>query len=521
MLRLIAGFAVFALVMLGAAWLADRPGTVSVDWLGYRVDSSVGVLAAVILLGGLVVALLYMLWRGVIGAPGAWFGRRSEARRRRGYRALTLGMVAVAAGDSQEAQRQARRAENLLEEPPLTMLLSAQAAQLAGDKEAARRYFTTMLDDPETAFLGLRGLLMQAVKDGDTSRALSYAERAYAIRPTTPWVVQTLFDMQARAGQWVMAQQTLQGGLNHKVVQQERGRSLKAILLVERSRQAEAAGNAADATRFAREAFDTEPGRIPAAFRYAERLLAEGDKRRAMKVLKRAWGLHPHPDLAKLYLAATGEADPLKHVQALGELVAANPDDIESHVALAREALEARLWGEARRHLLKAGGDNPPARICRLMADLEESETGDGERVRYWLTRATLAPIDRQWRCHSCGAVGDRWQSVCGQCGAFGTIDWRPPLAIPLPPGAQPAAEDRPADLQPPPPAGAPPASLPTVIAADATMPPRANVDRAGVDRAAPDPAGADRREAGESQPKPVTVRPAAEILPPRIDPMA
>lgn len=427
MIRLISGVIVFALVVTAAAWLADRPGDVVIEWLGYRIDTSVGVLGAGVLLLGASLTLLYLLWRGLIGAPGAWFGSRSESRRTRGYRALSLGMVAVAAGDADEAQRQAKRAESMLEDPPLTMLLSAQAAQLTGDKHAAQRYFTAMLENPETAFLGVRGLLMQANRDGNAVEALRLAEQAHQMRPNTPWVVQSLFDMQARAGQWLRAQETLQDALRNKVVPVERGRTLKAILLVERSRQAEARGNMAEAMQFAREAFLTEPARIPVAQRYGERLIAENDHKRVRKNLTRAWALRPHPDLAQLYLAASGSTDPLKRVQALQELTAERPDDIETHLVLAREALEARLWGEARRHLVAAGGDNPPARVCRLMADLEESEFGDGELVRLWLTRATAAPIDKHWRCQPCGMVTERWQSVCPNCGAFGTIDWRSP----------------------------------------------------------------------------------------------
>jgi HemY protein len=437
MIRFITGFIVFAALLLAAAWLAERPGEVSVDWLGYRIETSVGLLAAALIVAGLAVAALYLMWRGIVGAPGAWFGRRSESRRRRGYRALSLGMVAVAAGDVDEANRQAKRAENLLEDPPITMLLSAQAAQLGGDTQAARRYFTTMLENPETAFLGLRGLLMQALRENNAGEALQLAERAYSLKPTTPWVVQSLFDMQARAGQWDRAQQTLQGGLRNRVVPVERGQTLKAILLVERSRDAEAKGNMGDASAFAREAFAVQMGRIPVAARHAERLIADGDMKRARKILLRAWAVCPHPDLAQLYLAAEGSADPLKRVQALQVLTGANPDDIESHIVLAREALEARLWGEARRHLTAAAGDNPPARVCALLADLEESESADGERVRRWLTRATVAPIDRHWRCQPCGMVVERWQSICPHCSAFGTIDWRSP-----PPGYMAALSD-------------------------------------------------------------------------------
>ncbi len=514
MLRFIIGFIVFVLLLLGAAWLAEQPGQVAVDWLGYRIETSVGLLAAALIVAGLLIALLYLLWRGLMGAPGAWFGRRSESRRRRGYRALTLGMVAVAAGDVDEAQRQARRAENLLEDPPITMLLSAQAAQLGGDAQAAKRYFAAMLENPQTAFLGLRGLLMQALRDNNAAEALHLAERAYGLKPTTPWVVQSLFDMQARAGQWNRAQDTLQGGLRNKIVPAERGQTLKAILLVERSRQAEADGHLADATAFAREAFAVQMARIPVAARYAERLIADGDLKRARKILQRAWALCPHPDLAQLYLAADGSADPLKRVQALQTLVSTNPDSVESHIVMAREALEARLWGEARRHLTAAGGDNPPARICALLADLEESESADGERVRRWLTRATVAPIDRHWRCQPCGMVVERWQSICPHCSAFGTIDWRSP-----PPGYVAAIADGTAPhhvprIAPPPSDLRVEAAAPKpATATTPDVPPASGMIKLAQPKP---PAGGNGNSAGNSGPIG-----AAPLPPGRIDPLA
>ena len=119
-----------------------------------------------------------------------------------------------------------------------------------------------MLEDEHTAFLGLRGLIGQALREGDQSKALAYAERAFKLKPQTPWVVHSLFDMQAQVGQWKAAQETLETGQRRKVVTADKGRTLKAMLLVERSRAAERDGNAADALALAREAFDLAPERI-------------------------------------------------------------------------------------------------------------------------------------------------------------------------------------------------------------------------------------------------------------------
>jgi HemY protein len=426
-LRVLIWFAVAAVAMLLTVWLAERPGTVTAEWQGWRLDSSVGVLlVAVVILIGLCIGG-WLLYRWIVGAPFALLEGWGESRKKRGYRALTQGLAAVAAGDGAEAQKYARKAEQLLAEPPITLLLSAQAAQLAGDRDGANRAFTAMLEDEHTAFLGLRGLIGQALREGDQSKALAYAERAFKLKPQTPWVVHSLFDMQAQVGQWKAAQETLETGQRRKVVTTDKGRTLRALLLVERSRAAEQDGNANDALALAREAFGLAPERIAVTQRFAELQIKAGDSRRAQKTLERGWALAPHPDLARLYLEASGETDPLKRIGVIRRLVSHNENDIESHLALAQASLEAALWGEARRHLEIAGGTSPPVRVCRLMAEVEERAGSEQAKVHDWLARAADAPADRAWRCTACSAQHETWRSVCESCGAFGTLQWRAP----------------------------------------------------------------------------------------------
>ena len=426
-IRTLIWFVLAALAMLAAVWLAERPGSVTVVFRGWRLDTSLGVLMVAVVILILIGMALWLLYRWIVGAPGALLEGWGDSRRRKGYRELTQGLAAVAAGDGTEAQRHAKRAEQLLSEPPLTLLLSAQAAQLNGDRDGANRAYKAMLEDDEMAFLGLRGLIAQSLRDGNQQQALDYAQRAFALRPQTPWVVHSLFDMQAQTGQWKAAQDTLEAGMRQKVVSANRGRTLRALLLVERSRNAEHDGRDGDAVILAREAFGLAPERIAVAGRLAELQIKTGDGKRAMKTLERTWSLAPHPDLAELYLKAAGESDPLKRVGIMRKLAAQKPDDMESNLALAQTALDAGLWGEARRHLDSAGGSNPSVRVCRLMAEVEERAQSDQAKVHDWLTRAAHAPADKAWRCSACHAHHESWRSVCESCGAFGTLHWRAP----------------------------------------------------------------------------------------------
>ena len=455
--------ALWSLVVLAAltalaVWMADNPGTVSLHWQGYRIDTSFVVLLVAVAFIAAATAIFYRLWTFLRRAPTHLNRARHESRRRRGYLALTKGMVAVAAGDSDGARRQVKRADGLLIDPPLTMLLSAQAAQLSGDEKAAGKFFTAMLERPETEFLGLRGLLTQSMKRGDSHESLRLAQRAFRLRPKSDWVATTLFDLQAQAGQWIEAGATLGEAMKNNLIPADRGRHRKTVLAYQSSVEAAARGERADALKRARKAHEGEPGFMPAAALFARLLMESGRARKAVTVIEDCWARQPHPDLLDPYWAAREATEVLDKVRAAQRLAKVNPDHDESRLAVATAALEANLWGEARKHLETMTGNNPSARVCRKMAELEESEHGDLAQARSWLVRATTADPDSAWVCEGCGNAVTQWSPLCGNCGTFDGFSWRTPrrvvsLLAPKPettaPKALPAATE-PTDPSPP-----------------------------------------------------------------------
>ncbi|TAN56684.1 MAG: heme biosynthesis protein HemY, partial [Rhodospirillales bacterium] len=195
MLRLLRYLAGVGLLVAGAVWLADRPGTVSLDWFGWHVETSMPLLLLICALAAFLLLWLARLFGFLIGVPGVFGRMRGERRQRLGFEALTKGLVAVAAGDPKEALRQARKADSHLGSPPLSLLLAAQAAQLAGDEDGAAHHFDAMLKRKETEFLALRGLITQALKKGDRTSALIHARKAYALKPDAEWVAASFFDL--------------------------------------------------------------------------------------------------------------------------------------------------------------------------------------------------------------------------------------------------------------------------------------------------------------------------------------
>lgn len=430
-MRGLAALVLIAAIVAVVGFLAGHPGHVEIVWQGWQIDTSAAVLSAMFILAVLALWVLIALIRGVWRWPHRQRRRREIRRRRAGEDAMTRGLVALAAGDAVRAQREAARAGALLDRAPMPLLLAAEAAQQQGDRDGARRSFTKLLERPETELLGLRGLLGEALKAGDDAVARRFAERARELRPDSSWLAETALALQGRAADWPAARDTLADAARHGALTAERARHARGVVLYELSREAERAQDLRRAAALAARAQTLLPDLAEAALHHARLLLGLKRHRAARRVIERAWRTAPHPDLARAYLEADPAEQPLAQAAALQRLAAENPDAAESHVAIAEAALNARLWGEARRHLGLAVAAAPPPgpsrRLCLMMARLEETEPGDPKAARDWLERAANAPPDPCHVCGRCNAASLAWYPVCGQCGAFDTLSWRMP----------------------------------------------------------------------------------------------
>lgn len=417
-------FIKLSILVAASVWLAQRPGRVTVEWLDHVAEMPVGIAALVVLVLMVLTAMSYRLWRVLRGGPGMLGRFRRANRRDQGFRALAQGMVAVAAGDATAATKAARSAEKLLADPNLTLLLSAQAAELRGDARTHGIYVKAMLERPATELAGLKLLLTQSLNVGDRAAALSHARRALELAPKADWPANALAQLEAGDGNWMQAGAALAKAQKTKALDKNSTAPRRAALLIEEARQSLATGRPDAALQAAQAAFDLDPTRVPAASLLARLRAKAGAHGKATRVLEQAWRHSPHPDLAVAWGDSAADQNPLALVKRFEALVALNPSSADAHVALAGAAIQARLWGVARSHLDKARDLAPGAGVYRRLADLARAEKGDGPEVSALLSQAMNAPADPRWRCTACGTSHGDWHAVCDHCGAVDSISW-------------------------------------------------------------------------------------------------
>ncbi len=394
MIRILIYLGALALLVAGAVWLANDPGSVTLVWRGWRIDTSVGVLfIAVVAL----VLLLGMLFRGVAwlrGSVKAFSARQREKKLQRGLITLGDGFAAVHAGQGPAARRLAREAGKLLGDSMPVQVLRKQAIALDGDMAELKVAAEALMERPETEMAALKALANRAFADGDINNAITYARRAMTRGETPAWAVHLILDADVAGQRWDDAIAMLDSIAGRDVFPPSDQARLRARLRIHLATTQLAQGQSALAAKTAQKAMD-DGGGTAAIAAYARAMAAQGKGRKAASDIERAWAIAPEAALLAAYRALMPGETSLDWARRVEVLVQNNPEHVESRLALAEAALAAELWGRARSRLQGLTSEMQTAtvraRAARLMAELENGERGDVDAVARWLREALTA----------------------------------------------------------------------------------------------------------------------------------
>jgi HemY protein len=296
--------------------------------------------------------------------------------------------------------------------------------------------------------------LQQKLADGDREVALKLAEKAFELRPKHAETQDILLKLQSDAGDWSGARATLGAKLKAGALPKDVFRRRDAVLALQQARTVLDEDASIEAREAAIEANKLSPDLIPAATLAARGYTAKGDRKGATRVLKKAWEVSPHPDLAAAFAEMEPNETPQDRLKRFRILTGTRTDSDETKMLLAELLLATEDFPAARRALDDVATRHPTQRSLAILAAVSRGEGSDDVVVRELVTQALSAPRGPQWVCDKCQAIHTGWQPVCENCGSFDTLSWRePPAASPAPPGLAdllPLMESRPEPAQQP-----------------------------------------------------------------------
>ena len=383
MAKIILYVVVLAILVAIAVWFAETPGAVSLEWHGWRIDTSVAMLFAIVAALLAIGTFLVRAWSTLVGAGRAFRDARKDKRMSRGLDALAKGFAAVRGGDPAAAVKAGREARSSLGDLAGVRFLDQQTERVSGNRSGASANARALLDEPTMELAALRDLAEIAQQAGDREGALAHALRALEWKPPPRWACTTVLDLQVALEHWEAAAATIERKDLQGAFDTADERILKSVLFSRAASATLAKQDFSSAIKWARKALSADPERVDASAALGRALTAEGKAKKAASELERAWAVIPHPLVLSAYLQIVPAEAPLARAGRVEKLVSGNPDHPESRLALADVALAAELWGQARSRLepLLDTGTAPHVRAqaAALMACVD---LGDGENTK-------------------------------------------------------------------------------------------------------------------------------------------
>lgn len=419
MIRLVIILLLIAALSVGISIIAEEPGQVAIDWGVRHIEMSVLTLIAIIALSALVCVLAYWLFFAIVRGPKKWAQSRLMKRQALGLTALTETFAAIASQDVRGAKRYLKRAEGLLPDQPLTLMLASQVARLDGNDSKSQLYLERMSKSGMTEFIALRGLVETARKAGDNASALRHAEKAYDMRPGDHWLATMLIAQYAVAGRMDEALRTLERAARRRALHADEVHQIRSALLC-----TQAAGQPPEqAIASLRAALRRNAKFVPAIVQLADIYIKKGDASMGLKVAGDGWRKTPHPEidaaLLRCFDVAKDKSKAAKIIRKLAKIHAGTDEAQMLMAGLAhRQGDHASAIGILK-HLITTSGET--GRICSMLGAIEHAQENHDQEA-HWYRRAKESPSGAPWECSSCNRPATSWELICPQCGSVGSI---------------------------------------------------------------------------------------------------
>jgi HemY protein len=363
---------VFILVTLMGAvavalWVMEDPGYVLIAAGPWTVETTLA-LAVVALL--VVFAMGYYLIRfgiRIFGVPRGVRHWRERQRQRKAQHALMHGLIAIAEGDWQGAERQVLKAVKDSDTPLLNYLAAARAAQEQGAADRRDRYLQLAHQHQPTAEIavGLTQAELQ-LRQQQREQALASLRHLQQLAPKHPRVLSALATLYRELGDWEHLLELLPSLRKRRLfsAQELDGMARQAY-------QALLAASGAEVrqtwSRVAK-AFQEDEAVLAT---YAEQLLSVGKGDLAEPLLRHAIKRRRSERLMRLYGRVEGTDPNGQLVQAESWLVG-HEEDAATLLTAGRLALRCKLWGKAREYLEASVNARPTAEGFNELGNLLE-----------------------------------------------------------------------------------------------------------------------------------------------------
>ena len=330
------------------------------------------------------------IWEFLKEVPFALERKRKQKKVYQGMDTVLKGLEAVEAGEFSQAAKLAKKAQKLLPAHGLTTVLQAEAAALTGKESEAQQQYLLLSNQKSGNFIGLKGLLDQALSEKDWAKVYALTTQAYKQKPKNAWLMEILFEAQMRSGHFDEALKFL------PVIRRKGDHVLEKLDFYEASmnlQKAEAveAESSKKALKYVEAGLKVCPQHFPLFQKKLTFLKNSKTKDATEKALFDFWRATYSIKIVDMWYDTVKDQPAKKILKKAERFAQETQDRPEGLYAQAKVFLAQEMWKEAREVLTKAISRESTKEVFLLMGELDDTVAPKTKADYEWLQKALNA----------------------------------------------------------------------------------------------------------------------------------
>lgn len=454
MTKKISTFILLGLILTVVVWMFDKESLVTVDWTVYHTALSLPELMLIVILLVTILDFVNTLFRKMLKLQVNKVYETSLLGNHDGYEDESIDvlagkigekiiidrkdfdaslllvlrtMTAITAGDMAEAKANLKRLKQVIGDDPILDVLMMKIYKGEKNFDKMEKLSEKIMKNADIQIVGMKAAVEAQMEKREFQVALKTANRAFELRQDLYWIIESAFELRAKAGDWEGAMQVLDAGKKKKIVPLAKYNHLKAMVLFERAKQAKAANDEVNYFKFCSQSIESDDTFTPAFVEIAKYYKANDNQiRKAEGALLHAWKKNPVDEIAYEYLNLFPKDSAKEKVIKIEKLANFNGVRPSLNNRLTAEfSAKGNLWGKAKSEIELFLINNPATKkICEIVIDYETKVEKDKKEAKLWKSRYEDCAEDSLWVCSNCGTATEHWHTVCPHCAAFGQQEW-------------------------------------------------------------------------------------------------
>ena len=183
-------------------------------------------------------------------------------------------------------------------------------------------------------------------------------------------------------------------------------------------------GNETEAKKYTTEAMKNKKNFPPLIELFCKLKLSKSRKN-LIKILTDYCTVLPHPNIYKCLEYGLNSNDLKLTLSIINTIFKKNKDSHIRYLILGKIKYKAKIWGEARKDILKSIEIRPSKTAYLCLAEIEQSFSHEETKAAKWIKLSNKTNDDFKWTCNICQFSQSNWSVYCKNCKTFGSLYWQ------------------------------------------------------------------------------------------------